>query len=82
MAAQARHEGLGQPVAERRLGVQALAPSAAPAQPGHLGRGAGLIDEDQPVRLLAQPRLAPGAPVLARLADVGALLFAGPQRFF
>ena len=55
---------------------------AAAAQPGHLGRRAGLIEKDQPVWLLAHARLALGRPVLARLAHVGAFLFAGPQRFF
>ena len=62
--------------------VQPLAPRAAAAQAGHLGRGAGLIDKHQPVWLLAHARLPLGRPVLARLAHVGAFLFAGPQRFF
>ena len=49
-------EGLGFPMAEGSLGVQALPLRAASAQGGHLGGGAGFIDEDQAVRLAAHAR--------------------------
>jgi hypothetical protein len=67
---------------ERRLGIEALALQAAPAPPGHLGRGASFVKEDEAMRLLLHVRLAPFAPVLTRPMHVRALLFAGPQRFF
>ena len=82
MVAQPGHESLGFPMAERRLGIQALPFQTAAAQACHLGGGAGLIEKDEPMRLLAHARLTLGAPVLAGLAHVGASLLAGPQRFF
>ncbi len=42
---------------------------------------AGLVEKDQPVRLLAHTGLTLRAPVLAGLTEVGASLFIGPQRF-
>jgi hypothetical protein len=74
VTAQARDEGLGEPMAERRLGVKTPALEAAPAQPGHFGRGAGLIDEDQPMRLLAHAGLALGRPVRAPVGHRGVLV--------
>ena len=79
--AQACDEGLGQPMPEWRFCIQALASRRASTRPGHLGGRAGLIEKDEPMRLLLHARLAFGAPVLACLAHVGASLFAGPQRF-
>src|SRR6266480_4300292 len=37
---------------------------------------------DQPVRFKPHPWLPRGRPLLARLSDVGPILFAGQQRFF
>ena len=57
----------------------ALATSGPAAKTCHLGRGSGLVDEDQAlgikVRLILEPRPALGC-------DVGALLLAGVCRFF
>jgi hypothetical protein len=55
---------------------------AASVEPGHLGGRPGLVDEDEPVRLPAHSRLSMVDPLLARLADVRAILFAGQQGFF
>jgi hypothetical protein len=38
-------------VALRDLADQSFAASGSPAQPGHIGRGAGFIDEDQAFRI-------------------------------
>ena len=47
----------------------ALATGRPAVPPGHLGGGAGLVDEDQPLRvefaLAVEPRLAPGENVRA-----------------
>jgi hypothetical protein len=66
-------------MAMRHRRPAALAARSAAAQSRHLGRGAGLVDEDQAlwikVGLQREPGLAPGG-------DVGALLFAGVRGFF
>ena len=82
VAAQAGDEGLGHPMAERRLGAQPLALWAAAAQAGHLGGRSGLVEKDQPMRLKPHARLACGCPFLARGFDVGAILLARQQGFF
>jgi len=46
IAAQAGHEGLGHPMAERRFCAQPLALEGAAAQTGHFGGGSGLVDKD------------------------------------
>jgi hypothetical protein len=56
-----------------------FATSGAAAQPGHLGRGTGLIDEHQMVRIEVRLRVEPG---LAPPGDVGPLLLAGVRGFF
>ena len=61
------------------VGDQALAFLAAPAQPRHLGVGAGFVDEDQLGGV--KPRLGL-LPFGARLRDVRAKLLAGVQSFF
>ena len=63
----------------RNLGDQLLSARAAAAQPGHICRGASLVDEDELLRI--KPRLLL-LPVCAGLADVVALLFGGVQAFF
>ena len=55
---------------------------ATAAQARHLCRRASLVDEDQSVRLTPHGWLSFGHPFGARLADVGSILFARPQRFF
>lgn len=70
MAAQARDERLGFPMAERRLGVQTLPLGTAAAQACHLGGRAGLIEKDEPMRLLAHAGLTLRAPLIAGLAHV------------
>ncbi|WP_206692384.1 hypothetical protein [Azospirillum sp. INR13] len=57
----------------------ALGPAA---QPGHLRRGCGLIEEYQPIRFLAHPGLAVAAPSSAAFRDVGAPGLARQQSFF
>jgi hypothetical protein len=64
------------------MGYWGSAPLAAwcpPASAGHLGRGAGLVDEDQTLRFQIRLRLEPGP---APAQDVSALLFAGVRGFF
>ena len=51
ITAQSGDESLRLPVSERRLGAKPLALQAASAQAGDLGRGAGLVEEDQPMWL-------------------------------
>lgn len=66
-------------MAMRDAGPATLAPAASPAQAGHLGRGAGLVQKDQPrwvqVGLKREPGFPPGS-------YVGALLLAGMRRLF
>jgi hypothetical protein len=79
---QAGDEGLRAPMAEGRLGFEACADPGASAKPGHLRRGAGLVEEDQAMDVLAQLRLARCRPIIPRLLDIGAIGFAGLERFF
>jgi hypothetical protein len=51
----------------------------SPAEPGHLGRRAGLIDEDKTLRIGLS---LCGAPGLSLRGDVRALLLAGVCGFF
>ena len=51
----------------------------APAQPRHIGGGAGFIDEDQPCRIEIGLRGDPGG---ACLGNVRPLLLAGVHDFF
>jgi hypothetical protein len=82
VVAQSGDEGLRALVAQRRV-VAHPHPSQRPAaQPRHVGPGAAFVDEDQPVRLGAHPRLPPAGPFGARRAHVGARALAGDQRFF
>jgi hypothetical protein len=63
----------------RNGGSAALSFQGPAAQPGHLGRGAGLVDEDQVLRIKVglgcEPGPAPGC-------NVGPLLLGGVRRFF
>jgi hypothetical protein len=66
-------------MAVRDWGTAALTASGPAAQPGHFGRGAGLVDEGQAlgveVRLSVEPGASPGR-------DVGPLLLARVRCFF
>ena len=57
----------------------ALSPGCPTVAPGHLGRGAGLVDEDEAFRLQLGLYLEPGQPPLP---DVRPLLLGGVRRFF
>ena len=63
----------------RDSGTATLTAPGPAAQAGHLGRGAGFVDEDKAlgieVRLACEPRAAPGC-------DVGAFLLGCVRRFF
>lgn len=66
---------------ERRACSVALPASCPTAQPGHFRRGAGLVDEHQPVRLLPHPRLATATPRPACQGHALATDLVGHQRF-
>lgn len=72
-------EGLGLPVPVRHRRAAAFAARRPASQARHLGRGAGLVDEDQAfgikLGLLGEPGFAPGG-------DVGPRLLAGVRGFF
>ena len=57
----------------------ALSTQGAAIEAGHLGRGAGLVDENQPRRIELRLR---GAPLNPGRRYVGALLLAGVRCFF
>lgn len=82
VAAQAGDEGLRSPVAEGRFGFQASADTSAPAKTGHLGGGAGLVKEDEPVGFLTQARLARCRPFMPGFVHIGTLDFGGQESFF
>jgi len=67
------------PVAVRNLCDEPLAARAASARPGHIGRSAGLVDEDELLRIKLLLLLF---PVGASCADVVAVLLGGVQAFF
>ena len=77
--AQARGQRGGLPVTVRHAHAQPLSAWGTAARARHLGRGAGLVDEDQPggveVELAVEPRLA-------RLLDVGPVLLGRVGRLF
>ena len=82
IAAQAGDESLRAPVAEGRFGFETCADASASAQTGHLRRGPGLIEEDQPLDVLAHARLAGCRPFMPRFLHIGAFGFGGQERFF
>ena len=67
------------PVAVWCLSNQPLTFPRPPAQPGHVGGGAGLVDEYQASRI---NRGLLVSPFFARRLDVLAILLGGVQRFF
>ncbi len=82
IAAQAGDEGLRSPMAEGCFGSHANTDASTPAQTRHLCRGAGLVEEDQPMDFLAHAWLAVVLPVLTRLAHVVALGLGCQECFF
>ena len=72
-------EGGGLPVPMGHRRPATLAPWRPAITPRHLGRGAGLIDEDQPLRLQIGLGLEPGP---ATPQNVNPMLFAGVRGFF
>ena len=82
IAAQAGDESLRAPVAEGRFGFETCANASTAPKTGHLCGGAGLVEKDQPMDVLAQARLAGCRPFMPRFLDIGALGFAGQERFF
>jgi len=72
-------DGCGVPMSGRSRAVDALAARGAAPQPGHVGFGSRLVQEDQP--RWVEARLAP-PPRPPRLGDVGTVLLTGPERLF
>ena len=62
--------------------MQAVALATAAAQAGHLGVDVSLIDEHQPVRVLAHARLTLTSPDAALVTNVGACAFRCHLGFF
>jgi hypothetical protein len=77
--AQARDQGGGLPVTVRDRGAAPLAARTAPAQAGHLGGRAGLIEEDELCRVELRLEFEPG---LAARGYIRARLLAGMRRLF
>ena len=71
---EAGHEGGGFPVPMGHADAQAFAVPAAPMATRLVGRGPGLVDEDEPVGVEVELRLEPR---LRALRGVGAVLLAG-----
>ncbi len=61
---------------------QALAPSTAATQAGHLGVDVSLVQKHQPMRLLTHAGLTLSSPDAALLPNVGACALRGHQLFF
>ena len=79
---QSGDEGFRLPMAERRRGAQPLTLGRPPPEPRHFGGGAGLIQENQAVSLLAHDRLAQGNPRFPVSPDVRSPLLGREQCFF
>ena len=67
------------PVPMRTAGEQTLATGRTAPQPGHIGLGRRLVDEDEPRRI--QPAL-PADPPAPSPDDVGPALLSGTERLF
>jgi hypothetical protein len=66
-------------MAEGSLPDEALAARRPASQGRHVGLGPGLVDENQPGRIDADPMLQ---PLQASAGDVRTILLAGDQRLF
>jgi hypothetical protein len=64
---------------ERCLGQQSLAPRGATVEPGHLGAGAGLVDEHELVGIDERLRRPPDA---APRGNIPTILLGGAERVF
>lgn len=82
VATQPGDEGLCVPLAEGRVGMKALAPSASAAQRRHVGLDRSLIYKDEAAGALTHRGLAAVAPFIPLPANVGAFAFRRHQRFF
>jgi hypothetical protein len=78
-AAQSGDKGGDLPVAVRDPANQPRAAPGAAAGAGHVGTGAGLVDEHQVGGIKGGLILS---PAFARLGHIGAFLLAGVQNFF
>jgi hypothetical protein len=79
VVSQSGDEGCDLPMAVWDFADQPFsAPASAPG-PGHVGAGAGLVDEDQ---LTWIKQLLCASPAFARGRDVGPILLAGVDAFF
>jgi len=72
---EACHKCLRPPAAKWGWAVQPSTFQATPTQAGHLGVGAGLINEDQPSALLTHNGLAAVFPLSPCLGQFGFVLF-------
>lgn len=79
VVAQCCDEGHGAPVTMRRMADQAFAFGSPAAQPGHVGLGPGLVNEDKAARV--DPVLMP-LPACAAAAHVRAVLLLGELGLF
>jgi hypothetical protein len=77
--AQGSEEGHCRPAAVRHLGGQALTARSPAPERGHVGLGAGLVDEDQASGIDAA---LIGAPLLPSAGYVRPVAFAGDERLF
>ena len=82
IAAQPCDEGLCLPMPERCASPQALAMKRPATQARHFRRGGGLIDEDEPMRLLTHARLTMQPPSPPGFADIIASALRCQQLFF
>lgn len=77
-AAQGGGKGRGQPMTMRLRAATSAAFRTA-VKPRYLGRGAGLVDEDQLVGIKLRREYAPG---LARTLNIGSILLGCVRAFF
>lgn len=75
-------KGLRAPLAKGCRAIEPLPDRGAPAQPREVRLDRRLVDEDQPVQLLAHAGLAAGHPVPAGAAQRGPITFRRDQSFF
>jgi hypothetical protein len=76
---EACHKGCGLPMPMRHTRAQALATRGTTPQSGHLGTGAGFIDEHQAQGIEIRLAVKPGC---ASRGDIRPILFGGVRGFF
>ena len=79
---QSGNKRLRPPFSERCGTIKSLTNRRTSSQAGQVRFDSGLVDEDQPVWFLAQPRLAACDPVPACQSQRGPITFRGDQSFF